>query len=119
MKHLKYFEHIDLEDSEISVGDYVSLKFRYRENTPFANVYIFMNNNVARLLKNDDSGWDDFLIGYENVPDDIKNNFHEKDYSRKYKKTYYTKWINSDRVQEYSKSKEELQLKIDAKKYNL
>jgi hypothetical protein len=119
MKHLKYFEHIDLEESEITIGDYVSLKIRFRENTPYSDTYIFMNNNIGRLLKIDDNNWDDFLIGYDNVPDNIKNNFHEKDYTRKHKKIYYTKWINSDRVEEYAKSKEELQLKIDTKKYNL
>jgi len=116
MKHLKAFENM-VDSTDIEVGDYLLLKVKYKN---FKEGFeTFMNNNICRLLKEDDGVWEDFLIGFEDVPEEFKMYFYEKDYTRKYKKIYYIKWVNSDRVIEHGKSPEEVTMKKNMNKYNL
>ena len=118
MKYLKKFENVE-EESDIEIGDYVLVNIESVRNTT-PEYFTFMNNNVGIFLKEEVNNWNDFLIGYENIPpENIRSNFLEKDYTRKYKKVYYAKCIVSSNVIEFSKSKEELQLKLNVKKYNI
>jgi hypothetical protein len=119
MKHLKIFESIKIKSSkvtDIEIGDYVIVKVNYKLLP--VECSNFINNNVGRLLNEDDS-WENFLIGYENIPENLTIYFREKDYNRTYKKKYYTRWINSDRVILYDKSYDDVLLKYNALKYNI
>jgi hypothetical protein len=116
-KYNEYNEYTEAHNIEI--GDYVLVNMESSGNIMSEYMY-FLNNNVGRFLKEDANTWNYYLIGYENVPPySAMWHFFKIDYTRKYKKIYYTRWINSDSVIDFSKSKEKLQLKLDAKKYNL
>jgi hypothetical protein len=121
MKYIKQFEYNEYTEwHNIEIGDYVLVNMKSSRNIMPEEYMYFLNNNIGRLLKEDADNWNDYLIGYEIAPPDRSSiYFLKKDYTRKYKKIYYTRWINSDSVIDFSKSKEELQLKLDAKKYNI
>jgi hypothetical protein len=120
MKYIKQFEYNEYTEAHnIEIGDYVLVNMKSSRNITPEYMY-FLNNNVGRFLKEDADNWNDYLIGYEIAPPDSAIwHFFKKDYTIKYKKIYYARWINSDSVIDFSKSKEELQLKLDTKKYNI
>jgi hypothetical protein len=104
MKHLKTFENINGPQ----IGDYVliSMKGSYNNDN---SIDFFINNNIGQIIKFDENMR---LVKYSNVPGNIKmKNKFNKDGSI---------WIgNAFKTVAFGKTKEELELKMDMKKYNI
>lgn len=98
MKYLKSYEAKKLRPQ---IGDYVKMRSLGVDNTPFK---IFLDNNVGQIK---DINKKNVYVYYENVPDHLVS------------------FPNNSRVfllsqlEEFSKTKEDIEIKISANKYNL
>ena len=109
MKYIKTFEKLD---RTIKKGDYAIINF----DTTNPEVTDFFKNNICKIIdvrKGSHHKWIQF--GYENVPDELIEWFNKK--SGKY--YIYHIDLNICDVQKYSKNKEELELELQANKFNL
>lgn len=125
MKYLKYFE----ENSEPEVGDYVICQDKfYSQKIEFEN---YLKNNVGKIIKKTS---DLYKVAFDNEPSlEIleyafiqKNNaiisylmelnFDIKTFQNKYSNVV---GFNINEIVEFAKTKEDLEAKIAAKKYNL
>jgi hypothetical protein len=102
MKYLKTFEE---NENEPQVGDYVIV----RENRILL-LDSFFSENVGRIVDDKYSRRYPFLVQFENIPDDLKIEFGDKNNSRQF---------SIDEIDHWSKNKEDLELMISANKYNL
>lgn len=111
MKYLKKFENLN---NPIEIGDYVICDEAILDYTDkeYMKAINFVSNNIGKYVK--------YLIAdkyaviqFENVPDDIKEYFSADDEFENCRNMYMFEIIM------HSKSKEELESKLAADKYNL
>jgi len=107
MKYIKKFETIDYYD--IDEGDYVLIK----TESSLSNVREFINNNIGRVAYMN-YNYNVITVGYNDVPKNVEGFF-----SKIYPEYPYTRQFQFNRVKEFGKTIEELELKMQANKYNL
>lgn len=110
MKYLKTYEEIN--ERELQIGDYVICPETYGFSEQVSN---FVENNIGQYIANADM--DFLIIQYENVPDELKVNLY-------YTNENYITYENSAVVERYeikywSPNKDDLEIYLDADKYNL
>jgi hypothetical protein len=110
MKYIKTYEDLKFE---IQVGDYVQIK----THSSILNVKEFINNNIG-IVSNINHTNDDIVVGYYDIPKVIEK-FFNKTYYKNNSIFPFTRSFDLNRVVEFGKTKEELEMKILAKKYNL
>jgi hypothetical protein len=103
MRYIKQFESIkhfpDIKD--IKVGDYVAIKVdRNRYNSEFCQ---FLDNNISEVTESALNDKNAYIIVKFNIP---------------FKKSNFFCFF-IDEIDYWSSNKGELQLKLDARKYNL
>ena len=104
MKYIKTFENIN----EIEIGDYVKINIFLYIPPSLKKYYHFINNNISIVNSIDD---DLIECKYSNIPIDIKFCFiHSNNDAVR---------IHRDFIVDFAKTKQELEAKLLAKKYNL
>ena len=107
MKHIKIYENID---NDPKIGDYVICN----ENLSYYDELVnFLSNNVGRIvLKNYTivNVCFDYLVQYDYIPKELDIYFYNSSNLRP---------INIDDIIKFSENKEDLEMYINAKKYNL
>lgn len=107
MKYIKTFEKLY---RKIKKSDYIKLNY----NTNDSDINIFFNTNIGKI--DDIIGYNPlwFTVKFESIPDNISDRFE------KYKNYYiYRISFNNDDIEEYARTKEELELKLSTNKFNL
>ena len=107
MKYLKTFERLN---RDIKKGDYAIINFEPRNQ----GISVFFKNNICKII--DIRGTNPIWIkfGYEYVPDELIECFDKKG---KYY-VYHIELYSSD-VEKYARTKKELELELQANKFNL
>lgn len=117
MKHIKTFENINIPQ----VGDYVIMNFN-ANNFSLADNYLyteyieFVNNTIGKIIKIEYDRYDKYkyiVTEYENVPDSIRYHFNKDGYNK------FTDKSDVRRISAFSRNKEDLEIILQAKKYNL
>ena len=113
MKHLKTLETIN---DGPKIGDYIIVK----SNSPIYEINDFIENNIGQIFnivkfKNSRYG-NTYYTKYNNIPSEIKVYFQ---YLMLENKLCYYRGYDSSSIIEYSKNKENLEIILQAKKYNL
>ena len=105
MKHIKKFEQIN---NKPEIGDYVLCKAPNSALNPYLIDYL--NSNFGQIVDEftTNTMGINYYVEYENIPEELKPKF------LKSKRIY-----REDSIIEYAKTKEELEVKLSAKKYNL
>jgi len=122
MKHLKIYELFNnkLEETKYpKIGDYIVADCDYDTNGDLEELIAFLNNNIGQIVDicprerkpSAFSNWgsDDgiFNVEYEDV---IPGSYADK------RKTW---WLRKEEIKYFSDSKEELELKLQIKKFNI
>ena len=121
MKYIKSFESIE---NNPQLGDYVICK----EYVPYVT-YItrqtekddldnFINNGIGRFIKIG-SGDYCYIIKYDNIPEDLLNNFRYRDTTDITFNGNGCRAMKRDEIIEFANTKNELKIKSTASKYNL
>ena len=111
MKYIKKFENVKIEPK---IGDYVIIEpsSLFVHGSTFSDLTTkeFISNNIGQIthIQNPEQCRPIISVRYFNIPSHLIKFFHT--YCRDYRK---------DEIVEISKNKEELELKLQAKKYNL
>lgn len=107
MKHLKTYEIIKNNDPQIE--DYVICRVLYISNDKLKNLLNFIENNIGLIVGLDTSSYNTrFVVEYDNIPKEIKNYFKSNVF-----------FFSKEEIVKWSKSKKDLEIYIDANKYNL
>lgn len=118
INNIKKFEN---KNDEPVIGDYVILKDdTYLYNNEFKNYSNFINNNIGRIIKihyKNDYIPLDYDIEYDNIPDNIKDCFAKHVYDDKIQ--YYELSRPEHDIISTFKNKEDAELFLSARKYNL
>ena len=112
IKNFKLFEN---NENKPQIGDYVVLNYKdnyrfspgFRRNIQY-NINDFLNGCIGKIcliIEQNKVG-----VSYEKIPNNLLDFF--------YKNNYYT-IAYLEEIEKYSSSKEELELYLQAKKYNL
>ena len=104
MKYLKKFETIT-ESKKMQVGDYILI--RSTRNPEDLNNFI--NNNIGQIKKIESKS---IRVMYDDIPEKFYKNFHTKDEGD-------GRLFGKDQIVEFAKTKENLELKIQMKKFNI
>jgi hypothetical protein len=116
MKHIRLYENYD--QSEIQEGDYVVINIK-ADNKIYEE---FINNNIGQLIYIVPYNKDSLYIRYDNIPISLKSWFHKKasilhpELDLQNSKCFH---INSIKIIDFSKNKEDLEYIFNAEKYNL
>ena len=111
MKYIKTFEVKIVE--KLDVGDYVLMCQKL--NTSGQNYKNFIDNNIGKIMDIHERE-SVILLTYENIPEELLFEFRERKIGDI---IFYGKWFNMLNIVEHGKTKEEVELKIHSKKYNL
>jgi hypothetical protein len=102
MKYIKEFENISNDD--IKVGDYVLVDIHGYRGMGAEDFMNFINSNIGRIIEIEapDKRFDNISIEYENVPENIRNPWFNKDnYNKIFKKVRYNRIIaNSKNIED-------------------
>ena len=112
MKYIKKFEnHID----DIQIGDYV-ICHEDSDSNRSNELVDFVNNNIGRIVSHGYYSADDYNITFDNIPKKFKKNdyFSIKDGDKE-----YSRYMQKNEIIDWSKNKEELELKLAVNKYNI
>lgn len=110
MKYIKKFELKIVE--KLEVGDYVQM---YQKLNKSGKKYkFFIDNNIGKIMDIYDGIV--VLLTYENIPEDLLFEFREIKIGDI---IFNGKWFNILDIVEHGKTKEDVKLKIQSKKYNL
>lgn len=120
MKYLKTFE--DLQNKP-EVGDYVIINVSPSADN---NVREYIDNTIGVIHTIQDDRvdmWNNVITGniivkYINVPNEIRSWFHYEGTRKKYGRKYFRSF-DTQQIYAFSKSKEELELMLQTKNYNL
>ena len=123
MKHLKTYESL----GEPQVGDYVICKIESGIMNPSKSLLLylnFINNNIGRIREKTD---DYYIVMYNNVPISIKNRFNRiqsleclrKNVNFETTRELKIRKDSSYYIDIFAKTRKELKIKIEMKKYNL
>jgi len=107
MKYLKKFENLD----EPQVGDYVVCSVIITTGVK-DELIKYMNNNIGKIIKKEDRTKQQYYVYYEyyeNAPVDL--------FVRYISENYW--WFDKNEILYYSKNKEECEVYLDTKKYNI
>ena len=109
MKYLRTYEKLD----EPQIGDYVVCMEELSSDKDSLSVIKFLTNNVGQfIIKNDNSIFKFFyLIKFENVPKRLSGKFFDGSKG--------CRRMSRDEILYFSKDKEDCEIFINAKKYNL
>lgn len=119
MKYLKKFESIlynesDYSEDDIQKGDYALFyydklaEYAYHARlTPELKTFINDNIGIINIVSAKQNTWIEVI--YENIPDNIKFKFD----------SYGRILLQKDALKYFARTKEELEQKISAKKFNL
>jgi len=119
MKYIKRFENLE----EPEIGDYVLLQV----NRNFSNDYKnFINNNIGEIVSIDKNTYTKarhfeiryYIDTFEEFSK-MKDSFRYISFDVENEEYYFSNLFNPDYVVEFGKTKEEVELKIATKKYNL
>jgi len=102
MKYLKYYENIE---DNLEVGDYVLIKINI---LPYTQKQIDTENFINNII----TDRNDVVVLYENVPETIKSYFNINN-------GLDIRTFDINRIVEHGKTKEQLELKLQANKFNL
>ena len=109
MTYLKYYENIE---DNLEVGDYVLIKINI---LPYTQKQIdtenFINNTIGKII-DIITDRNDVVVLYENVPETIKSYFNINN-------GLDIRTFDINRIVEHGKTKEQLELKLQANKFNL
>ena len=107
MKYLKRFENINIKE-----GDYVIIGPYGHYNTHLTN---YVNNNVGRLEQNyREEGLSLIEVSFDKTPPkEIINTFYQR------RDNKWVKSFDENQIVDSDVSKENLELKLAAKKYNI
>lgn len=129
MKHLKKFNE---NTSKPKIGDYVLIE----TDSSNKKIVDFINNTIGKIIHIDDNKIDiwgnisigDILVKYDNVPFNrgsaninwfIELNPNIEDTCVRHYGIQYGRHFHPNRIVEFGKTREELEIKLQAKKYNL
>ena len=109
MKYIKTYENID---SEPKIGDYVICIDKGQDDEEFID---FLSNNIGKIVSIGIKLYIsyDYVVQYEYIPEEIAYYFHT------YNKNKNSRPMNINEIIEFSENKKDLEMYIDAKKYNL
>lgn len=111
MKHLKIYEEIYENQNEPKLGDYVICKWTSADDSHEANV--FVENKIGKIskIREINNTTKSYIVEYDNIPDELEFYTYQKNGS----------WFTFKRkdLLKWSRSKDELQMYIDSKKYNI
>lgn len=126
----KIFESIN--EGKPKVFDYVIVNLNYRYNNTNGDLVKFLSENIGRIKKdyfdeiyNDDGSGSYVLkyvfeVEYDDVPSGIKKYFVKTPYyGRSSADRCYLNSVEEKFIQYWSENKEELEMVIGAKQYNL
>ena len=113
MKYLKKFESFNWNSlRDIKIGDYVIIDSSKLSNFMIKNnvdIYRnFLNSNIGKII-NISRVLDNIRVKYENIPDIIKDYFEEDN----------SIFLHPSKIKYFSKTIDDLKLKIDTDKFNL
>jgi hypothetical protein len=106
---IKTFEEFEIKP-RLKKGDYVICHTEL--NTNFLNkneINHFLDNNVGQYVKYDNRYDFKYGIKYDNVPNYLQSAFIVDDLY----------WVKMDEIFDWSKNKNDLELKLNIKKYNI
>jgi hypothetical protein len=104
MKYIKQFE----EKTKLKIGDYVLCHTNYQYVYDSDKIIDFLNSNVGRYVKYAKDYDLKYGVKYENIPFFLDKNLVNS-----------LLWFDRYDIIDYSDNKEELELKLASKKYNL
>lgn len=107
MKYLKTFEINN--NNKISIGDFVLMNYKPSHKL-LINLSEFINNTIGVVINVSD---DRIYVKYYNIPIKLKHFFKKINNIEDVMSMYYSDIID------FANTKEELEFKISAKKYNL
>ena len=96
------------------VGDYVILNYS-ETNTNDIKKSLFIDNSVGKIFRKEEEF---FYVRYYNIPEEILKDFKYSDYSDGIR-VGNSVFIHTDDILYWSEDKEELEVILTAKKYNL
>ena len=109
MKHLKLFENLN----QPQIGDYVKMNSDFSNELPIEKILPdfrnFIDNNIGQIIG--------INSNYYNVEYKIPSNW--KYYLEIFPKGLFTKNFTKNQLINFDTTKEELELKLHIKKYNL
>jgi len=114
MKYIKEFENISNDD--IKVGDYVLININYNSTVVGSKEFMkFINNNIGKVIEifSPNKLYNNITIEYNNVPERIRKIWFIEENGKIIKNVRY------NRIVEHGKTIEELELKLQANKFNL
>lgn len=113
MKYLKTYEKNNFNTPK--VGDYVLVNVDYPE-IEFIN---FLSNNIGQIIDIDDSGYQDYHVKYNNVPEqmEIRTAHMNNGYGHAFDEGTWK--VDKSEIYAFSKNKEDLKIMIAANKYNI
>lgn len=110
MKYIKTFEY---DDNKMYIDDYVLLDISNlaitSDKEQQQQFVEFINNTIGQIVE---SFSRNIIVKYENIPFHLRHLFAYED-------KIYSIYISKDNVVLYDMKKENLKLKIEARKYNL
>jgi len=119
MKHIKGYKN--LNNNEPMEGDYVICEEdEYYPNYPIESVNTLIKNNIGRIItieysyinKNNDR----YYITYDNIPEECDDYFSDI-YNNGFK--FKTRDMLREEIKYWSKNKKDLEIILQANKYNL
>lgn len=109
---MKYIKRFDKKEKP-KVGDYVLVKENLKNNPDLYKIIDFTSNNIGEIIFGkhlaDDEITYDYKVKYNNVPHLLIPYFGE----------YYDRPMRRSEIVEWSENKIDLEIFLDAKKYNL
>lgn len=121
MKHLKLYEELN---RRIDIDDYVLVHDIYHNfcsdySDICKEIYNFISNNPGKIRRiiNLKSEHREYMIDYDNVPENIKSAFKERYVNKKYNQLYMT--YTKQEIIFSSKNKNDVEIFLQTKKYNL
>lgn len=117
MKHLKAFEEINISNPH--TGDYVIC---YSDSSRMieSNINLFLSNNIGKVFSVDDYN-NQIDVTYENIPDKLLNFFEgkRKISSSEENKSTYIITLGQSTIKHLSNDKQELEVILNTKKFNI
>jgi len=111
MKHIKEFESLD--DNDPVVGDYVICN----EADSDKDITAFISSNIGQIIKikiSDNLNKFLYFINYDNIPYNLRFRFTDFENTNKKMRGMFI-----EEIKYWSKNKEDLEVKLQANKYNL
>lgn len=109
---IKTFEEFEKFEKKpkLKKGDYVICHTMYNTSSLTKDeINSFLDNNMGQYVKYDSSADFRYGVKYENVPHKLESLFKDEGLY----------WLSKDEIFDWSKNRQELELKLITKKYNI